>query len=72
MQDFLFCFVVPLHIFLVRGGADRNVVPEYMLLYDVIVSTLFHDADDRLITGRSPSFHGGVLIAGKMLKLQPV
>ena len=48
------------------------MVPEYMLLYDVIVSTLFHDADDRLITGRSPSFHGGVLIAGKMLKLQPV
>ena len=34
-------------MFFVRRGADRNVVQEYMLRCGMLVSTLFHEADDR-------------------------
>ena len=43
-----------------------------MLLCGTLVSTLFHDVDARLITGYCSSYHDVVLIAGKMLELQPV
>ena len=43
-----------------------------MLLCGTLVSTLFHDVDDRLITGQCPSYAGVVLIIGKMLELQSV
>ena len=42
------------------------------MLCGMLVPTLFHDADDRLITGQSPSYDGVVLITRKMLKLQPI
>ena len=37
------------------------------MLCGMLDSTLFQDADDRLITGQSPSYDGVVLIAGNML-----
>ena len=36
-----------------------------------MISTLFHNVDNRVITGECPSFDG-VVITGKMLELQPV
>ena len=41
-----------------------------MLLCGILVSTPFHDADDRLIAGQNPSYDGVVLVTGKMLEVQ--
>ena len=43
-----------------------------MLLCGMLVSTPFHDVDDRLITGQSPSYDGFLWMTGKILELQPV
>ena len=43
-----------------------------VLLSDILVSTLFHDVDGRLITGHCPSHDVVVLITRKMLELQSV
>ena len=37
-----------------------------MLLCGTLVSTLFHDVDDRLITGQCPRYDGVVLITGRL------
>lgn len=54
------------------GRTGRNVILEYMLLCGILVSTLLHDPDDRLITGQNPSYDGIVLNTGKVLELQQV
>lgn len=42
-----------------------------MLQCDVLVSTLFFDADAGLMTGQSPSYDDVVTITGKTLESQP-
>lgn len=37
-----------------------------MLLYRIYISTLFHDIDGRLTTGRGPSYDGVQLNNGKI------